>query len=128
VFESPRALVGGPRDPTGPAVFHKLSLVAFLAWVGLGADGYLVVYGPDEAFRAILGHQYLALYLAALTTFTVLLISYSYSFVVEHFPSGGAGTLASKLLGPIPVWCPAQRWLWTTSSPLPFGLLGVDAI
>ncbi|HVN32218.1 MAG TPA: APC family permease [Thermoanaerobaculaceae bacterium] len=99
-----RALVGGPKDPTDPAVFHKLSLVAFLAWVGLGADGLSSSsYGPDEAFRAILGHQYLALYLAALTTFTVLLISYSYSFVVEHFPSGGGGyVVASKLLGPIP--------------------------
>ena len=99
-----RALVGGPKDPTDPAVFHKLSLVAFLAWVGLGADGLSSSsYGPDEAFRAILGHQYLALYLAALTTFTVLLISYSYSFVVEHFPSGGGGYLvASKLLGSIP--------------------------
>ncbi|HLE61066.1 MAG TPA: amino acid permease, partial [Thermoanaerobaculaceae bacterium] len=99
-----RALVGGPKDPTDPAVFHKLSLVAFLAWVGLGADGLSSSsYGPDEAFRAILGHQYLALYLAALTAFTVLLISYSYSFVVEHFPSGGGGYLvASKLLGPLP--------------------------
>jgi amino acid transporter len=99
-----RALVGGPKDPTDPAIFHKLSLVAFLAWVGLGADGLSSSsYGPDEAFRAILGHQYLALFLAALTAFTVLLISYSYSFVVEHFPSGGGGYLvASKLLGPIP--------------------------
>jgi amino acid transporter len=99
-----RALVGGPKDPTDPGVFHKLSLVAFLAWVGLGADGLSSsAYGPDEAFRAILGHRYLALLLAALTTFTVLLISYSYSFVVEHFPSGGGGyVVASKLLGPIP--------------------------
>jgi amino acid transporter len=99
-----RVLVGGPKDPTDPGVFHKLSLVAFLAWVGLGADGLSSsAYGPDEAFRAILGHQYLALYLAALTAFTVLLISYSYSFVVEHFPSGGGGyVVASKLLGPVP--------------------------
>jgi amino acid transporter len=99
-----RALVGGPKDPTDPHVFHKLSLVAFLAWVGLGADGLSSsAYGPDEAFRAILDHRYLALLLAALTTFTVLLISYSYSFVVEHFPSGGGGyVVASKLLGSVP--------------------------
>ena len=97
-------LVGGPRDPTDPNVFHKLSLVAFLAWVGLGADGLSSSsYGPDEAFRAVLGHEYLALYLAALTTLTVVLLSYSYTFVVEHFPSGGGGyVVASKLLGPIP--------------------------
>ena len=99
-----RVLVGGPKDPTDPSVFHKLSLVAFLAWVGLGADGLSSSsYGPDEAFRAILGHEYLALLLAALTTFTVLLLSWSYSFVVEHFPSGGGGyVVASKLLGPLP--------------------------
>jgi amino acid transporter len=99
-----RLLVGGPKDPTDPAVFHKLSLIAFLAWVGLGADGLSSsAYGPDEAFRAILGHQYLAFLLAVLMTFTVLLLSYSYSFVVEHFPSGGGGyVVASKLLGPIP--------------------------
>ncbi len=99
-----RMLVGGPKDPTDPSVFHKLSLVAFLAWVGLGADGLSSSsYGPDEAFRAILGHEYLALLLAALTTFTVLLLSWSYSYVVEHFPSGGGGyVVASKLLGPLP--------------------------
>ena len=97
-------LVGKPRDPTDPNVFQKLSLVAFLAWVGLGADGLSSSsYGPDEAFRAVLGHEYLALYLAALTTFTVVLLSYSYTFVVEHFPSGGGGyVVASKLLGPLP--------------------------
>ncbi len=97
-------LVGRPKDPTDPNVFHKLSLIAFLAWVGLGADGLSSSsYGPDEAFRAILGHEYLALLLAALTTVTVILISYSYSFVVEHFPSGGGGyVVASKLLGPLP--------------------------
>ncbi len=99
-----RMLVGGPKDPTDPSVFHKLSLVAFLAWVGLGADGLSSSsYGPDEAFRAILGHEYLALLLAALTAFTVLLLSWSYSYVVEHFPSGGGGyVVASKLLGPLP--------------------------
>ena len=99
-----RLLVGGPRDPTDPAVFHKISLVAFLAWVGLGADGLSSSsYGPDEAFRALLGHEYLALFVAALTTVTIILLSYSYGFVVEHFPSGGGGyVVASKLLGPIP--------------------------
>ncbi|MBZ5587807.1 MAG: APC family permease [Acidobacteriia bacterium] len=97
-------LVGRPKDPTDPNVFHKLSLVAFLAWVGLGADGLSSSsYGPDEAFRAILGHEYLALVLAAFTAFTVFLLSYSYTVVVEHFPSGGGGyVVASKLLGPLP--------------------------
>ncbi len=99
-----RLLVGGPKDPTDPTVFHRISLVAFLAWVGLGADGLSSSsYGPDEAFRALLGHEHLALFVAALTTITIILLSYSYGFVVEHFPSGGGGyVVASKLLGAIP--------------------------
>ena len=32
-------LVGKPRDLADQSVFHHVSLVAFLAWVGLGADG-----------------------------------------------------------------------------------------
>ena len=61
-------------------MFHHISLVAFLAWVGLGANGLSSsAYGPDEAFRAILGHEYLASYLAVVTAVTVGVISFSYS-------------------------------------------------
>ncbi len=97
-----RLLFGEPRDPNDPQVFHKLSLIAFLAWVGLGADGLSSsCYGPDEAFRAIQGHVYLALYLALMTAITVGVISFAYSLLIEHFPSGGGGYLVStKLLGP----------------------------
>ncbi len=93
---------GKPRDPNDPKVFHKISLVAFLAWVGLGSDGLSSsCYGPDEAFRAIQGHEYLAFYLAILMAFTVAVISIAYSLLIEHFPSGGGGYLVStKLLGP----------------------------
>jgi amino acid transporter len=95
-------LFGKPRDPTDPTVFHKISLVAFLAWVGLGSDGLSSsCYGPDEAFRAIQGHEYLAFYLAILMAFTVAIISFAYSLLIEQFPSGGGGYLVStKLLGP----------------------------
>lgn len=95
-------LLGKPRDPTDPRVFHKISLIAFLAWIGLGADGLTSsCYGPDEAFRAILGHEYLALYLALMTAVTVAVISFAYSLLIEHFPSGGGGYIVStKLLGP----------------------------
>ncbi|MCX5756972.1 MAG: hypothetical protein NTU83_00390 [Candidatus Hydrogenedentes bacterium] len=34
-----RLLIGAARDPHDPDMFHKLSLIAFFAWVGLGADG-----------------------------------------------------------------------------------------
>ncbi len=98
-----RAIIGGPRDLRDPDVFHKLSLMAFLAWVGLGADGLSSSsYGPDEAFRALPGHEYLAFYLAVMIAITVGVISFCYSLVVEHFPSGGGGyVVASQLLGPI---------------------------
>ena len=49
-----RAVFGAPRNVQDPGIFHKMSLVAFLAWVGLGADGLSSsAYGPDEAFRAL---------------------------------------------------------------------------
>lgn len=97
-----RLLVGGPRDPNDPAVFHKISLMAFLAWVGLGADGLSSSsYGPDEAFRALAGHEYLALHLAAMTAVTVAVISLAYGLLIEQFPAGGGGyVVATKFLGP----------------------------
>jgi amino acid transporter len=95
-------LIGKPRDIHDPKLFHKISLIAFLAWVGLGADGLSSsAYGPDEAFRALTEHPELAVLLACATAFTVFIISYSYSRIIEHFPSGGGGyVVATKLLGP----------------------------
>ena len=94
-------LLGQPRDPHDPDLGHKLSLVAFLAWVGLGMDGLSSsAYGPEEAFRALGEHRYLAIFLAFATAFTVFVISYSYSKLIEHFPHGGGGYLvATQLLG-----------------------------
>src|SRR6185295_7365900 len=77
------------------------SLVAFLAWVGLGADGLSSsCYGPSEAFHHLGTHRHLAIFLAIATIFTVFVISACYSHIIEAFPSGGGGYLvASKLLG-----------------------------
>src|SRR5213594_4114979 len=96
-----RLLLGGKRE-LDPTVFHKISLIAFLAWVGLGADGLSSsAYGPEEAFKNLGEHTYLAVFLAAATAFTVLIIAASYSRVIEHFPFGGGGyVVASRLLGP----------------------------
>lgn len=95
-------LFGAPRDLRDPSVFHKISLIAFLAWVGLGADGLSSsAYGPDESFRALLEHNatYLAIFLAVATALTVFILSYAYSRVIEHFPTGGGGyAVATKLL------------------------------
>jgi amino acid transporter len=97
-----RLVIGAPRDLKDKSVFHRISLVALLAWVGLGADGLSSsAYGPDEAFRAIGNHPYLAVALALATALTVFIISYAYTRIIEHFPFGGGGyTVASKLLGP----------------------------
>jgi amino acid transporter len=96
-----RAVVGPPKDVKDPHAFHQLSLIALLAWVGLGADGLSSsAYGPEEAFRQLGKHTGLAILLALATALTVFIISYAYSRVIEHFPSGGGGyVVATKLLG-----------------------------
>ena len=106
-----RLIFGAPRDVKDPHAFHKLSLVAFLAWVGLGADGLSSsAYGPDEAFRTLHNTELikqigfspvgLAFFLALGTALTVFIISYGYSRIIEQFPGGGGGYLvATKLLG-----------------------------
>jgi amino acid transporter len=99
-----RILIGPARDVKDPHIFHSLSLVAFLAWVGLGSDGLSSsCYGPEEAFLALGPHQYMAVFLAMLTALTVFVISASYSQTIDEFPTGGGGYLvASKLLGRYP--------------------------
>jgi amino acid transporter len=95
-------LIGKSRDLSDRGIFHKLSLIAFFAWVGLGADGLSSsCYGPEEAFKALTGHVYLSLLVAAASVVTVFVISASYSQIIELFPTGGGGYLvASKLLSP----------------------------
>ncbi|MEW6051507.1 MAG: APC family permease [Candidatus Zixiibacteriota bacterium] len=95
-------LIGGSRDLQDRSLFHALTLTAFLAWVGMGADGLSSsCYGPEEAFLALKGHSYLALLVGLASVATVLIISTSYTHIIELFPSGGGGYLvASKLLSP----------------------------
>jgi amino acid transporter len=96
-----QTVVGAPRNIKDPSIFHKLSLVPLLAWIGLGADGLSSSsYGPEEAFRALGQHTYLAVFLALATSLTVFIISYSYSRIIEHFPHGGGGYIvATHTLG-----------------------------
>ncbi len=93
---------GAPRNLFDPKLFHNLSLIAFFAWVGLGADGISSsCYGPEEAFLALGKHTSLAVFVALATVITVFIISGSYMQIIEMFPSGGGGYIvASKLLGP----------------------------
>ncbi len=94
-------LLGPARDLHDPSLGHKISLAAFLAWVGLGADGLSSsAYGPEEAFRALGTHSHLAILLVVMTATTVFVISIAYSSLIEYFPGGGGGYLvATQLLG-----------------------------
>lgn len=97
-----RVFVGRPHDIHDQTLMHRLSLIAFFAWVGLGADGLSSSsYGPEEAFKVLTGHIYMGILVAIATAVTVFVISASYSHIVELFPNGGGGYLvASKLLSP----------------------------
>jgi amino acid transporter len=93
---------GPPRDPMAPETRKHIALAAFLAWIGIGADGLSSsAYGPAEAFLALGSHSQLALYLAIATAFTVFVISLAYNQVIELFPNGGGGyKVATRLVGP----------------------------
>src|SRR5947207_12164098 len=96
------ALLGTALDPFSKQTRQHIALVAFLAWVGLGADGLSSsCYGPEEAFRALGEHKHFGLYLAMATAITVFIIAVAYNQVIELFPSGGGGyKVATSLIGP----------------------------
>ena len=97
-------VLGKTLDPMNKDVFHKISLVAFLAWVGLGADGLSsAAYGPPEAYKALgAAYHHISIFLALATAVTVFIISASYNQIIEYFPNGGGGYIvASKLLSPM---------------------------
>jgi len=89
-------LVGEPRNVNEPSLFHKISLIPILAWIGLGADGLSSSsYGPEEAFKSLGTHSYIAVLIGLATAFTVFIIAYAYSRIIEHFPYGGGGYIVS---------------------------------
>jgi amino acid transporter len=94
--------IGKAKAIQDKGIFQKLTLVAFFAWVGLGADGISSsCYGPEEAFRNLQGHPSLAIFVALGSVFTIFIISSSYNQIVRLFPHGGGGYLVgSKLLSP----------------------------
>lgn len=103
IFSKLRKLVlGAPQNPFNPETFRHIALVAFLAWVGLGADGLSSsCYGPEEAYIALGADTHLALYIALAVAVTVFIISLGYNQVIELFPSGGGGyKVATQLLNP----------------------------
>lgn len=97
-----RVVIGDSVDLADRSLFHKLSLIAFFAWVGLGADGLSSsCYGPAEAYLALGQHTFLAVFVALGTALTIGVISIAYSQIIELFPAGGGGYIvASALLSP----------------------------
>ena len=95
-------VIGAPLDPLSAETRRNIALVAFFAWVGLGADGISSsCYGPEQSFRALGDHTGLGLYLALATAATVFIIALAYNQVIELFPTGGGGyRVATKLIGP----------------------------
>src|SRR5665647_2268201 len=95
-------VIGRARNISDKRIFHNMSLIALLAWVGLGADGLSsLCYGPEAAFLALKSHMLLSLFVAGATVLTIIIICTSYSQIIEAFPTGGGGYLvASKLLSP----------------------------
>jgi len=95
-------LFGRARSLGDENLFHKVSLIAVFAWVGLGADGLSSsCYGPEESFKALGAATHLSLFVALACVVTIVAICASYAQIISLFPSGGGGYLvASKLLGP----------------------------
>ncbi len=95
-------VIGRARNFSDKKIFHSMSLVALLAWVGLGADGLSSsCYGPEEAFKVLGTHTHLSFFVALASILTIVVICSSYSQIIELFPTGGGGYLvASKLLSP----------------------------
>jgi amino acid transporter len=95
------AIVGPPRNPFDPAVRERIALAAFLAWIGLGADGLSSAnYGPELGYLALGDNAHLAFFLALLTAVTVFIIALGYNQVIQLFPTGGGGyRVTTSLLG-----------------------------
>src|SRR2546425_6162603 len=88
-----RKIFGAPLDPLSPKTRQHIALVAFLAWVGLGADALSSsCYCPEQAFTALIAHAPLRPYLARATPVTFFLITLAYNQLIERFPSGGGGS------------------------------------
>jgi hypothetical protein len=103
-----RVVIGAPLDPLSQTTRQHIALAAFIAWVGLGADGLSSsAYGPEEAFRAP-ARIHLGLFMA-LAPRRVFVIALAYNQVIELFPTGGGGyRVATSLIGRAPA-SPAPR-------------------
>ena len=94
--------VGKARDLKDENIFDKVTLIAIMAWIGLGSDGLSSsCYGPEEAYRALGNYHGMTIFVSLAVVLTISIISSSYSQIIKIFPSGGGGyKVATKLLNP----------------------------
>ena len=87
IFGSVRSLLfGRGRSLADRDLFHKVSLIAVFAWVGLGADGLSSsCYGPEETFKALGTNVHLSLFVALASVVTIVAICASYSQIIALF-------------------------------------------
>jgi len=97
-----KVFVGRARDLKDENIFEKVTLVAIMAWIGLGSDGLSSsCYGPEESYRALGNFHGMTIFVALAVVLTISIISSSYSQIIKLFPSGGGGyKVATKLLNP----------------------------
>ena len=115
-------LLGAVLNPFSNQTRQHIALIAFLAWVGLSADGLSSsCYGPEEAFLALGEHTHLVLHMAVATAITAFVIAVAYNQVIELFPSGGGGRVGTPT--------DAERLLDRAAKPrrIAEGLSEVDA-
>ena len=95
-------VIGNPRDLGDSSTFRQISLVVFLAWVGLGSDALSSsCYGPEEIYKTLGVHVNLSIIVGMITMVTIFIISTSYSQIIKLFPHGGGGYLvATRLISP----------------------------
>ncbi|HLP05627.1 MAG TPA: APC family permease [Paludibacter sp.] len=97
-----KTVIGNPRDLKDSGTFRQISLVVFLAWVGLGSDALSSsCYGPEEIYKNLGVHVNLSVIVGLLAAATIFIISTSYSQIIKLFPHGGGGYLvATRLISP----------------------------
>lgn len=97
-----KTVIGNPRDLKDSSTFRHISLIVFLAWVGLGSDALSSsCYGPEEIYKTLGVHVNLSIIVGLITMVTIFIISTSYSQIIKLFPHGGGGYLvASRLISP----------------------------
>ena len=96
-------IIGEGKSVHDTSVFHKLTLVAFFAWVGLGADGLSSsCYGPEEAFRAMTGRGFDGLWRAPGGRTTPNALAHAAACGFTHAGWSEAGFSGDEL--------PSERW------------------